>query len=1124
MTPTEFIAKWKPVTLTERAAAQSHFNDLCALLGHEDPIAADPTGEWFTFEKGVTKTGGGDGFADVWKRDYFAWEYKKRKRDLNAALDQLVRYAAALENPPLQVACDTDRFLIRTAWTNAVPQQYEIAIDELLDPEKLGVLRSVFFDPEKLRPKQTRAAVTKEAADKFSTIALRLQGAGTPEEVAHFVNQLVFCFFASSVKLLPEGFFPKLLKLAAQNPAEARDLFDQLFTAMERGGRFGLDKIAWFNGGLFDGRRALPLDSGEIGLLQAAASLDWSQIDPTIFGTLFERFLDPGKRKQIGAHYTDAGKIMMIVEPVVLRPLRDEWSAAKAEIEAIMRDAEKRRPVVFGRGARGAVDRAMAPFIGKAEDVRSRFMARLRAVQVLDPACGSGNFLYLALQGLRDIEYRANLECEALGLPPKPLAVGPENLLGIEINPVAAELARTTIWIGDIQWKRRNGIYFDEPPILRKLDNIECGDALVETSETFSHGEKVAAEQPDEGLPRPKEGSQPPPASPPVVIAGLDPAIHSATASGERDGMDARVEPGHYDKRGGRPSPQGGGQRRRETAWPEAEFIVGNPPFLGGKLLRSGLGDDYVETLFDVFAGRVPPEADLVTYWFEKARAQLKLGRAQRAGLVATNSIRGGANRRVLERVAADAPIFEAWSDEPWVVEGAAVRVSLVCVDAASHQPRLDGRQVYQINTDLTAGSLDLTKARSLPENTDLSFQGIKFGGPFDVTGTVARSLLTLPLNPNGRPNSAVLRRWCNGMDITRRREDRWCIDFDPAHSESDAALFEAPFEYLKHAYERENARRKVEGKRTLRERELRTASEWWVHQRPRADMRQRLRDLRRFLVTAEVAKHRLFVFFEPVYLTSGSVYAIAREDDTTFGILQSRFHGGWSLRLGSSLEDRPRYTPTTTFETFPFPEGLTPNIPAADYADDPRAQAIAKAAKRLDELRNAWLNPPDLVRVEPEVVPGYPDRILPKDAAAAAKLRDRTLTKLYNQRPQWLDDAHRELDAAVAAAYGWPADISEEDALAKLLELNYARSEPSVARVPSPLAGEGLEGGKVATRQTADRPLIGREAFAKISEVEGIRLSDEAKWMFEEFDRRKLPAEERRRAILARFKGEPAE
>ena len=298
MTPAEFIDKWKAVALTERASAHSHFLDLCRVLGHEDPIKADPSGEWFTFEKGVTKSGGGNGFADVWKRNHFAWEYKKRRRNLDEALTQLVRYAAALENPPLQVACDTDHILIRTAWTNAVPRTYHLSLEDLADPRKLDILHSVFFDPEKLRPTETRAGITKEAADKFSTIALRLQGKGAPEEIAHFVNQLVFCFFANSrdVRLLPEGFFPKLLTRAAQNPGRAKDYFDQLFSAMETGGEFDLTDIAWFNGGLFDGRRALRLDSDDISLLQAAASLDWSQIDPTIFGTLFERFLDPDKR------------------------------------------------------------------------------------------------------------------------------------------------------------------------------------------------------------------------------------------------------------------------------------------------------------------------------------------------------------------------------------------------------------------------------------------------------------------------------------------------------------------------------------------------------------------------------------------------------------------------------------------------------------------------------------------------------------------------------------------------------------------------------------------------------------------------------------------------------------
>ena len=383
MTPQQFINKWKPVALTERATAQTHFIDLCALVGHPDPVSADPLGESFTFEKGVSKTGGGDGFADVWKRGFFAWEYKKKKRNLDDALTQLVRYAAALENPPLQVACDTDRFLIRTAWTNAIVKTYEFTLQELAETKNLDILHAVFFDPEKLRPTETRAGLTKEAADKFSSIALRLQGRGTPEQVAHFVNQLVFCFFANSVKLLPDNFFPRLLKRAAEQPKNAQGYFDQLFAAMEHGGDFGLEKIAYFNGGLFDGRRALPLDSGDIGLLQATASLDWSQIDPTIFGTLFERFLDPDKRAQIGAHYTDPEKIMMIVEPVILRPLREEWAKVHAQIEGLLSGAIKPAEIrldIAGRmqaGMQLGQRRRLKP-IEAAEEVRSQFLERLR--------------------------------------------------------------------------------------------------------------------------------------------------------------------------------------------------------------------------------------------------------------------------------------------------------------------------------------------------------------------------------------------------------------------------------------------------------------------------------------------------------------------------------------------------------------------------------------------------------------------------------------------------------------------------------------------------------------------------------------------------------------------------
>jgi type II restriction/modification system DNA methylase subunit YeeA len=967
ITPLAFIKKWQKTALTERQAAQAHFIDLCALLGHPTPIDDDPTGDHFAFEKGACKVGGGRGFADVWKKDHFAWEYKRKNANLDDALLQLIRYAPALESPPLHVVCDLDRIQIHTAWTNTVPAKYEIKLEDLADAERRELLRSVFFDPEKLRPIKTRAAITTEAADKFSTIALRLQGRAAPEEIAHFVNQLVFCFFANSVKLLPDGLFPKLLQQSLRNPKRAEKYLNQLFEAMESGGDFDLNDIAWFNGGLFDGRRAFALDDGDIGLLVAAGSLDWSLIDPSIFGTLFERFLDPDKRAQIGAHYTDRDTICKLLEPVIFRPLREEWKTAREEIEQLLSGTIK--PPMRAKQRRRMTDAEAA------EEVRSRFLERLLNVRILDPACGSGNFLYLALQGVKDIENKANLECESLGLAPRLPVIGPEIVHGIEINPLAAELARTTIWIGDIQWRLRNGIRAKPRPILRKLDAIECRDALVKAAPTLLR----------------KDGS--------------------TLALTRMHGVAGHVE----------------------ADWPPAEYIVGNPPFLGIRVMRAGLGDATVERIFNVYDGRVSREADLVVYWFEKARAAVEAGRTKRVGLVATNSIRGGANRRVLDQIATETRIFDAWSDESWVVEGAAVRVSLICFGAGTEITRLDNKPVARINSDLTAGETDLTRAQRLDENLQVAFMGDTKGGAFDVPGELARGWLALPLNPNRSSNSAVLRPWRNGLDVTRRARDMWIIDFGWEMSERDASLFEAPFHHIKEHVLPDRRENRREAYRVR----------WWRHVEPRPAMWAALRQMKRYIATPTVAKHRLFVWMDGRICPDHQLIAVARDDDVTFGILHSSFHEAWSLRCGTWLGvgNDPRYTPTTTFETYPFPEGMTPNIPTNGYARDPRAPAIAVAAKRLDDLRCAWLNPADLVRIEPEVAPGLPDRILPKDTIAAATLRERTLTNLYNHRPQWLVDAHRDLDAAVAAAYGWGPDISEQEALSRLLELNLSRS-----------------------------------------------------------------------------------
>ena len=348
MLAADFIARWRSADLTERAAAQSHFRDLCDLLGEEPPTTADPKGEWYAFEKGATKTTGGEGWADVWKRERFGWEYKSKGKDLRAAFAQLQRYAPALENPPLLIVCDLARFEIHTNWTNTISHTYEIGLDDLADSRKLRWLKWAFTDPEQLKPGLTRQTLTEQAAAEFARLAQRLRDRGHPSQmVAHFINRLVFCMFAEDVDLLPGKMFGRMLDSVARSPGEFEALASSLFAAMQGGGKIGFERVAWFNGGLFDDDSALPLTRDDIELVREAAARDWAEIDPSIFGTLFERGLDPDKRSQLGAHYTDRDKIMLIVEPVIIRPWLAEWATTKAVIAGHMEavdEARARRP------------------------------------------------------------------------------------------------------------------------------------------------------------------------------------------------------------------------------------------------------------------------------------------------------------------------------------------------------------------------------------------------------------------------------------------------------------------------------------------------------------------------------------------------------------------------------------------------------------------------------------------------------------------------------------------------------------------------------------------------------------------------------------------------------------
>jgi type II restriction/modification system DNA methylase subunit YeeA len=688
------------------------------------------------------------------------------------------------------------------------------------------------------------------------------------------------------------------------------------------GSLFGVYELKHFNGGLFtlDDTESFPLDWTDMAVLSIASKLDWAQVEPAIFGTLFERGLDPGKRSQLGQHYTSAEDIALIVEPVVMAPLQARWAEVKAHSLEICAAMEK------------ATDRTRARLTEELRQHLLDWLEELSAIRVLDPACGSGNFLYVALRRMLDLWQEARIFAAEHGLATfVPKEVRPSQLFGIETNVYAHELASVVVWIGYLQWLHEHAMGVPREPILEKLDNIQHRDAIL------AHD--------SEGKP---------------------------------------VEP----------------------EWPKADFIIGNPPFLGDKKMRRELSDKYVNELRQLYDGRVPGGADLVTFWFERARTQIEHRLSKRVGLLATNSIRMVGNRPVLERILQAGGIFMAWSDREWVLEGAAVRVSMVGFDNGSQSERtLDGQRVSAIHADLTSES-NLTNALVLDENSELCFLGVMKGGPFDLTPTQAHVMLQSPLNPNGRPNSDVVKRRLMGRDVVRRETEGWLIDF-VNRSESEAALYELPFEFV---------RKHVKPLRDKNNRE-RMKVRWWLHGENRPGLRRALSGLGRCIVTPEVCKHRVFVWMDTDIVPDHKLHVIARDDDYFMGVLQSRVHEQWTLATCSwiGVGNDPSYNSKTTFETFPFPWP-----PGHEPKRSPLVKAIAQAAKELVEKRDAWLNPP---------------------GASADELKKRTLTNLYNQRPTWLADAHRKLDEAVFAAYGWPATLSDAEILERLLALNHERA-----------------------------------------------------------------------------------
>ena len=899
MQPQEFVAKWQNANFNEKQASQEMFLDICALVDHPTPVSFGNR-DAFTFEKWVP-----GGFADAYFEDHFGWEFKGSDSDLDDALNQLLKYQVHLKTPPLLITSSFQTIRIQTNFPGMATERHTIPVAALDQKEHLDKLRWVFHAPVEFRPNRTVDAVTRETADLFYSIVEHLeQQSADSEKLARYLNQIMFCLYAEDAGLLPDRLFSRIIRQHYHNPR----LFDQatrdLFRQMAGGGLFGADEVAYFNGDLFNSVDTVEFNLNALYYLEQASRKDWRNIEPSIFGTLFERALDASKRSQLGAHYTSAADIELVVEPVVMEPLRREWDAAQQEANALA-DA------------------------GNANAARARigaFQSRLAAVKVLDPACGSGNFLYTALRSLLDLEKQVIDFNDAQGWEEMYVGVKPSQMMGLEINPYAAELARTALWIGYIQWHRANGIHYRHIPILETMDTIRLTDAILDRSD------------PD------------------------NPA---------------------------------------EPEWPAAEFIIGNPPFLGHFPFREQLGDEYVDAVYALYGSRIPNSSDLCCYWFEKARGQIEAGESRRAGLLATQAIRFQSNRPVLARIKDTGDIFAAISDRDWILDGATVHTSIVCFDDGSETDRsLDHAPVVNINADLTSGA-DITQARQLSENANVSFMGDIKVGPFEISAETAQEMLRQP-NPHGKPNSDVVKRWMIGRDINQRSRNMWIIDFGVDMPESDAALYEMPFEYVVENVKPER----------IKNRMRRRAERWWIHGSAAPNMRQALTGLRRYIGTCMVSRHRMFSYIDGDVLPDATIIVFARDDDYFFGVLHSRIHEVWARAVGSQLREADsgiRYTPTTCFETFPFPE-----------SDEGQRAAIAGAAAKLNELREGWLNPP---------------------GATDAELKKRTLTNLYNQRPTWLTNAHNALDAAVANAYGWPADMPDAEILERLLTLNLERA-----------------------------------------------------------------------------------
>ncbi|MBZ0271392.1 class I SAM-dependent DNA methyltransferase, partial [bacterium] len=1054
-----FIAKWSNAAPGERAQKDHFFLDMCAALGVDPPDPRRGAHENYRFEK-LVKLERGDGEThgsiDFYKQGCFVIEAKQGSeagdlfvgtarrgtagwdKAMRKAFGQAREYAHALPEglPPFLMTCDIGNcFEVWTAFTGnyaGYGARRTIELADLADPKVREFFVKVFTDPYDLDPARHAQRVTRKVAAKLADLARALEKNGNdPELTAQFLMRCLFTMFAEDVGLLPENLFTRAVE---ERWIEKPHLFpaqvQQLWRAMNDGASFGYEaKLLRFNGGLFANTNAIAMTADQLRLLLDAAKCDWAAVEPTIFGTLLERALDPYERQKLGAHFTPREYIERLVRPAVIEPLRAEWEIAQAEAQGHLKKEDDAEPTALDRKKAAGVIRA--------------FHDRLVHTRVLDPACGSGNFLYVTLDLFKQIESEILRELSDLGVAQAALEikgrmVNPGQFLGIEINPRAREIADLVLWIGYLQWQKReadrlaretkHAVQIPEP-VLRDYKNIVCRDAVLDY----------------DGAPVPRLG----PDQKPVSVWDMRTyKTHPITGKPVPD-ENARVPVMDYIN-------------PRPAKWPEADYVVSNPPFIGNWRMRQALGEGYAEAVRRAYPN-VPESADYVMYWWEKAAELVRAGKVRRFGFITTNSLRQSFARRVIARHIEEKPPLSlafAIPDHPWVesADGAAVRIAMTVGEAGRNPGKLlrvtseketggiarevsFTQQSGLLNADLTVG-VDVTAAILLEANANLANRGVcLFGAGFIVNQIEA---VTLGL---GRIAGleAHIRPYLNGKDLMQKTRNVRVIDIFGLEIEEVREKFPAVYQWVLE---------RVKPERDTNKRAIRKKN-WWIFGEPNPKLRQMLDGLPRYIATTETSKHRVFQFLDAEILPDNMLVCVALDDAWFLGVMSSRTHVTWALAAGGRLGvgNDPRYNKTRCFDPFPFPD------PPGDIkarirdlgerldAHRKRVQAehpdvtltgMYNALERLREFdREKAVRAASAGSVETATRACHPER---SEGSPALTEKERAFHE--KALVGVLKQIHDELDDAVADAYGWPRDLSDEEILERLVALNGARAE----------------------------------------------------------------------------------